>query len=86
MLDRFTMPLTHRPLQRLARPLHRHHITPDQVTFTAFLIGITALPLLAYEQYGWALQYASEALKGDTDCRRLLMEKKGGGTMTESPL
>ena len=55
MLDRFTMPLTHRPLQRLARPLHRHHITPDQVTFTAFLIGITALPLLACEQYGWAL-------------------------------
>ncbi|MGY2463278.1 CDP-alcohol phosphatidyltransferase family protein [Vreelandella sulfidaeris] len=55
MLDRFTMPLTHRPLQRLATPLHQQHITPDQVTFTAFLIGITALPLLAYEQYGWAL-------------------------------
>ncbi|WP_386079541.1 CDP-alcohol phosphatidyltransferase family protein [Vreelandella sp. F11] len=55
MLDRWTMPLTHRPLQRIAQPLHQKCISPDQVTLVAFLIGMTALPLLAYEQYGLAL-------------------------------
>ena len=55
MLDRWTMPLTHRPLKCIARPLKQVGITPDQVTLTAFLIGISALPLLAYEQYGLAL-------------------------------
>ncbi len=55
MLDRWTMPLTHRPLKRIAQQLHKRHITPDQVTLGAFLIGITALPLLAWEYYGLAL-------------------------------
>ena len=55
MLDRWTMPLTHRPLKCIAQPLYQRHITPDQVTLTAFVIGISALPLLAYEQYGLAL-------------------------------
>ena len=55
MLDRWTMPLTHRPLKWLAKPLHLCRITPDQVTLGAFLIGMTALPLLAWEQYGLAL-------------------------------
>lgn len=54
MLDRWTMPLTHRPLERLALEL-KGHATPDQVTFAAFLIGITALPLLAWEHYSLAL-------------------------------
>ncbi|WP_311065093.1 CDP-alcohol phosphatidyltransferase family protein [Halomonas sp. DWK9] len=55
MLDRFTMPLTQRPLRFLAHMLHARHISPDQVTLTAFLIGMSALPLLAFEQYGVAL-------------------------------
>ncbi|MEC4766489.1 CDP-alcohol phosphatidyltransferase family protein [Halomonas sp. CUBES01] len=54
MLDRWTMPLTHRPLERLAHRL-TGRATPDQVTFIAFLIGISALPLLAWEYYGLAL-------------------------------
>lgn len=54
MLDRWTMPLTHRPLERLAQRLNGR-TTPDQVTFIAFLIGISALPLLAWEYYGLAL-------------------------------
>ncbi|MDN6180169.1 MAG: CDP-alcohol phosphatidyltransferase family protein [Halomonas subglaciescola] len=54
MLDRFTMPLTHRPLARLARVLDGR-LTPDQVTLGAFVIGMAALPLLAFEHYGWAL-------------------------------
>lgn len=55
MLDRWTMPLTHPPLTHIARQLHKRHLTPDQVTLAAFLIGMTALPLLAWEQYGLAL-------------------------------
>ncbi|UZH08808.1 CDP-alcohol phosphatidyltransferase family protein [Halomonas sp. BDJS001] len=55
MLDRWTMPLTHGPLQRIAQPLHQKGISPDQVTLGTFLMGMTALPLLAYEQYGLAL-------------------------------
>ena len=58
MLDRWTMPLTHRPLTYIARQLnsrHSDHVTPDSVTLGAFLIGMTALPLLAWEYYGLAL-------------------------------
>ncbi|WP_445011624.1 CDP-alcohol phosphatidyltransferase family protein [Vreelandella stevensii] len=55
MLDRFTMPLTHPPLRWVARALHACRITPDQVTLAAFLVGMLALPLLAFEHYGWAL-------------------------------
>ncbi|QNI02163.1 CDP-alcohol phosphatidyltransferase family protein [Halomonas sp. SH5A2] len=54
MLDRWTMPLTHRPLERVALGL-KGRVTPDQITFAAFLIGITALPLLAWEHYSLAL-------------------------------
>jgi hypothetical protein len=42
--------------------------------------------LEAVSHYGWALQYASEDLKRDKDCRRVLIAQKGGGAMTESPL
>lgn len=55
MLDRWTMPLIQRPLKRFANALHKWRITPDQVTLWAFLIGMTALPLLAWEHYGLAL-------------------------------
>ncbi|SDN68874.1 CDP-alcohol phosphatidyltransferase family protein [Vreelandella arcis] len=54
MLDRWTMPLTHRPLEWIAYRL-KGRVTPGQVTFGAFLIGISALPLLAWEYYGLAL-------------------------------
>ncbi|KPQ30235.1 MULTISPECIES: CDP-alcohol phosphatidyltransferase family protein [unclassified Halomonas] len=54
MLDRWTMPLTHRPLEQLAQQL-KGRLTPDQITFGAFLMGITALPLLAWEHYSLAL-------------------------------
>ncbi|MCC5900886.1 MAG: CDP-alcohol phosphatidyltransferase family protein [Halomonas sp.] len=55
MLDRFTMPLTHRPLLLIARCLNSRRVTPDQVTLGAFLIGMASLPLLAYEYYAFAL-------------------------------
>ena len=55
MLDRWTMPLTQRPLLHLARWLAVAGVRPDQVTLVAFLVGMLALPLLAWEAYGWAL-------------------------------
>ena len=54
MLDRWTMPLTQRPLLKLAT-VFEGRLSPDQVTLLSFLIGITALPLLALGYYGLAL-------------------------------
>ncbi|KAA0011251.1 CDP-alcohol phosphatidyltransferase family protein [Billgrantia pellis] len=51
MLDRWTMPLTQPPLRWLARRLDACGIRPDQMTVTAFVIGMFALPLLALEWY-----------------------------------
>jgi phosphatidylglycerophosphate synthase len=53
MLDRWTMPLTQKPLRWLARGLARAGVRPDQVTLVAFAVGMLALPLLALEIY-WA--------------------------------
>ncbi|ATJ83455.1 CDP-alcohol phosphatidyltransferase family protein [Halomonas beimenensis] len=55
MLDRWTMPLTQKPLLRLAGRLANAGVRPDQVTIAAFAIGLLALPLLALEAYGGAL-------------------------------
>ncbi|MDR5867601.1 CDP-alcohol phosphatidyltransferase family protein [Halomonas koreensis] len=55
MLDRWTMPLTQRPLLRLAGGLARARVRPDQVTLAAFGVGMLALPLLAAEAYAAAL-------------------------------
>ncbi|MFG6175728.1 CDP-alcohol phosphatidyltransferase family protein [Halomonas sp. THAF12] len=55
MLDRWTMPLTQRPLRGLARCLEQVGVQPDQVTIMAFALGLLALPLLAVEAYGAAL-------------------------------
>lgn len=55
MLDRWTMPLTQRPLTAIALHLAHRGVTPDQVTLVAFGVGLLALPLLAFESYGLAL-------------------------------
>lgn len=55
MLDRWTMPLTQRPLTTLARGVATLGVRPDQVTLAAFLVGMLALPLLAMEWYHTAL-------------------------------
>ena len=54
MLDRWTMPMTQGPLQILATKL-AGRLTPDQVTLLGFIIGMSALPLLAFEYYALAL-------------------------------
>ncbi|SHJ90818.1 CDP-alcohol phosphatidyltransferase family protein [Halomonas caseinilytica] len=55
MLDRWTMPLTQPPLRWMAERLARSGVQPDQVTLAAFVIGMLALPLLAWEAYPAAL-------------------------------
>ncbi|SEM50176.1 CDP-alcohol phosphatidyltransferase family protein [Halomonas caseinilytica] len=55
MLDRWTMPLTQTPLRWMAERLARSSVQPDQVTLAAFVIGMLALPLLAWEAYPAAL-------------------------------
>lgn len=55
MLDRWTLRLIKRPLRGLARQLDRRQITANQVTLGGFAIGMTALPLLAFECYRLAL-------------------------------
>ncbi|WP_275288875.1 CDP-alcohol phosphatidyltransferase family protein [Halomonas elongata] len=55
MLDRWTMPMTQRPLVGLARWLHQTGCQPHHVTLVAFGIGMLALPLLALEAYVAAL-------------------------------
>lgn len=55
MLDRFITPVLERLLQPLVRALDRRNISPDQITLVGFGIGMTALPLLALQQWYAAL-------------------------------
>lgn len=54
MLDRWTMPMTQGPLEALASKL-AGRVSPDQVTLLGFIVGMSALPLLAFEYYALAL-------------------------------
>lgn len=55
MLDRWTLTAVKPLLKRSARMLDQMGLSPNQVTLTGFMIGMTALPLLAFEHYSWAL-------------------------------
>lgn len=55
MLDQWTSRLVRPPLILAARALRHSGIKPDQVTLTGFIIGIAAIPLLAFEHYALAL-------------------------------
>ncbi|KEI70612.1 CDP-alcohol phosphatidyltransferase family protein [Endozoicomonas elysicola] len=55
MLDKWTAPLIQPPLRKAATWLKNYGITPDQVTVTGFVIGMIAIPLLAFEYYILAL-------------------------------
>lgn len=55
MLDRWTSHWVQAPLRRLAGPLARRRVTPDQVSLAGFVVGMLALPLLAVEAYHAAL-------------------------------
>lgn len=55
MLDKYITPVIKPALQPLVVFLHRRGITADQLTVAGFVIGILALPLLAYQHWLWAL-------------------------------
>jgi phosphatidylglycerophosphate synthase len=55
MLDRYALPLITPPLYRLARRLDAIGIGSDQITISGFILGLLALPALAFEQYAIAL-------------------------------
>ncbi|PVZ71950.1 CDP-alcohol phosphatidyltransferase family protein [Pelagibaculum spongiae] len=55
MLDKYAHPLVQKPLNILAKLLTNTGITANQITLFGFAIGMLCIPLLAFEQYGWAL-------------------------------
>lgn len=57
MIDAKLLPLQRRLLRPMALGLVTFGVRADQVTITGFLVGIVALPLLASEQYIWALLF-----------------------------
>lgn len=57
MIDAKLLPLQRRLLRPIALGLVTFGVRADQVTITGFLLGIVALPLLASQQYTWALVF-----------------------------
>ena len=55
MLDRYALSYITPPLYRLARQLDALGIKSDQITVSGFVLGMLALPALAWEHYGLAL-------------------------------
>ena len=55
MFDQHITRLTKPLQQRIARTLLSRGIHPDQLTISGFVIGITVIPLLAWQQPLWAL-------------------------------
>ncbi|MHA7880452.1 MAG: CDP-alcohol phosphatidyltransferase family protein [Saccharospirillum sp.] len=55
MLDRWTLTAIKPVLKRSAQLIDRLGLSANQVTLGGFLIGMSVLPLLAVEHYGWAL-------------------------------
>jgi len=55
MLDKFITPVIKPMLNTVVAVLHKRSITPDQLTMVGFLIGMLALPLLAFEFWYGAL-------------------------------
>jgi len=48
MLDKHIVPVLKKPLRRIAQRLHSRGVKADTVTFLGFLIGITAVPVIAF--------------------------------------
>jgi phosphatidylglycerophosphate synthase len=51
MLDRYAIEWLRSPLSRCALWLYKRNITPDQVTFWGFVVGVCAIPALALHWY-----------------------------------
>ncbi len=55
MLDKWTLGWIKPSTQKIARGFHKLHITPNQITVVGFLIGMSAIPALWYQQFYLAL-------------------------------
>ena len=55
MLDRFLNAALQRPLQRMASGLVALGLRADQMTWAGFVMGLTAIPLIALGHADWAL-------------------------------
>ncbi|MBU2870089.1 CDP-alcohol phosphatidyltransferase family protein [Colwellia sp. E2M01] len=55
MLDKFITPVIKPLLTPVVALLHQRNVTADQITFYGFLVGMLALPLLAFQLWYWAL-------------------------------
>lgn len=55
MLDKYITPVIKPLLTPVVRLLHERNITADQITFYGFLVGMLAVPLLAFQLWYWAL-------------------------------
>lgn len=55
MLDPILTPLTRKLLHPLADAMVRRNISADQITISGFVVGLLAVPALAFEQYLVAL-------------------------------
>jgi len=55
MLDRFLSAALQRPFQRIAASLVAAGLHADQVTWAGFVVGLSAIPLIALGQADWAL-------------------------------
>ena len=57
MIDARILPLQQKILLPIARLLVRLGVHADQITIAGFLVGLIALPLIATENYEWALVF-----------------------------
>ncbi|XPF95148.1 CDP-alcohol phosphatidyltransferase family protein [Colwellia sp. RE-S-Sl-9] len=55
MLDKYITPVIKPLLTPVVMLLHKRKITADQITFYGFLVGMLAVPLLAFQLWYWAL-------------------------------
>lgn len=57
MLDRWALPLIKKPLHVCAEAAAEFNLSANQVTVFGFIIGMMALPALAFQQYELALAF-----------------------------
>ncbi|MFT6984810.1 MAG: phosphatidylglycerophosphate synthase [Psychromonas sp.] len=57
MLDRYTITLIKYPVKQLALVLHKGGFSADQVSVIGFLLGVMALPSIAFEYYYFGLGF-----------------------------
>ena len=55
MFDRSLNALLQRPLQSVAKKLLAQGVSPNQMTWVGFGVGLCAVPLIAFEYYLWAV-------------------------------